>query len=510
MQNKYKILTTLVTVFFILFLFLILRHYLTYSFIFLDDANGNVYCTLVKWKEIFRTNEFSLCFSPVLGRIFGAILPYKLDLHPSYFKSIYFSYIEAFIFIAFIFLFSKFISKKNNLEMPLYLLLSASAIFFFIQNQPLTVFIYDGFFRMIIPVILWLIFLFSAINNIKNDNNKISIIACLVVFLCSISNELTCLSLFTGLFILSVVKIIQLKKFPLNYITYLTVSILGILLLIKTNAFYRKSPDLMFDLTLINTVIGQFAEYLKDFVKYVFLKHIWAYLFLIFQIVFINIKLPQNTYKNRLLTLNISLLSGILLFFLSLIVIGKTHYIEGEYWLVHDDLHLMYSIMLCAFNLTFLNVIIRENLLEKYIISVFLLCISVFFIYKNILFYNSFLKSFIIPERIKYYTVEKMVRLADLKNKTAYLPDKYMEDTTMWPLFDSPEEQKTKRNNKNSRYIEYLNQFEKNQKINAEIIFTDENTVDKEFADNGGIITEEELHNIDFNKLTDKKFILNN
>jgi hypothetical protein len=483
---------------------------LTYSFIFLDDANGNVYCTLVKWKEIFRTNEFSLCFSPVLGRIFGAILPYKLDLHPSYFKSIYFSYIEAFIFIAFIFLFSKFISKKNNLEMPLYLLLSASAIFFFIQNQPFTLFVYDGFFRMIVPVILWCIFFLTFINDIRNNNDKVNIITCFVIFLCTVSNEFTAISLVSTLFLWLLVQIMLYKKISYRNIVYFIVSLIGILILIKINAFYRKSPGLTVDLNFISILIKQVPQYFVSFVKYIFIKHIFAYILLISQIIFINIKLPKNTYKNQLITFNSCLLTGILIFFSSLIILGKTHYTEGNFWLIHDDLHLIYSIMLCAFNLSFLEIIISENLIKKYVAEFVLICFSAFFIYKNIIFYDAFLKSVIIPERRNYYTAEKMVRLADLKNKTAYLPDKYMEDTTMWPLFDSPEEQKTKRNNKNSRYIEYLNQFEKNQKINAEIIFTDENTVDKEFADNGGIITEEELHNIDFNKLTDKKFILNN
>jgi hypothetical protein len=257
------------------------------------------------------------------------------------------------------------------------------------------------------------------------------------------------------------------------------------------------------------TLIKQIPEYFMDFTKYIFIKHIWAYLFFIFQIIFINIKLPRNTYKDKLITLNICLLAGILFFFSSLIALGKTHYTEGNFWLVHDDLHLMYSIMLCALNLSLLDIIISENLVKKYITEIILVSFSAFFIYKNIVFYNYFINSFIIPQRTAYYKAEKIVRLADLKNTVSYLPDTYMEDSFLWPFFDSPEEQQTKKINYNSRYFEYLNQFIKNKKINAKIIYTNEDTADKEFANNGGIITEDELKKIDFNKLSDKSFILN-
>lgn len=173
MQNKYNILTISVTGCFLLFLFLILRYYLSYSFIFLDDANSNFYCTLVEWKDIFRVNEFCLCLSPILGRLFGAMLPYELNMHPSSFKSIYFSYIEAFLLIAFVILIAKLFNKKNGYELPVSILFSASALLFYIQNQPLTLIVYDVLFRMLLPVFLWCVFFLSLINDIKNNKNNI-------------------------------------------------------------------------------------------------------------------------------------------------------------------------------------------------------------------------------------------------------------------------------------------------------------------------------------------------
>ena len=60
----------------------------------------------------------------------------------------------------------------------------------------------------------------------------------------------------------------------------------------------------------------------------------------------------------------------------------------------------------------------------------------------------------------------------------------------------------------NNPYINFLNNIGEN--ITQKIIFTDKETVEKEFTSWGGVFSEEELENTKFNKLLDDNFILNN
>ena len=273
--------------------------------------------------------------------------------------------------------------------------------------------------------------------------------------------------------------------------------------------FTRKNSDMSIDLQFFIILIKQIPDFILPYIKYTFINHILGYILFFSQIIFLRYKLPTDIYKNKVTTLSICFIIGILCFFFSLIALGKTHYSADGYWVVHEDLHMMYSFILTAMNFALLNIIIEHEFFKKYVFYSALIISSVFLIYKNCLFYSDFIKNQIDMYRVKTYKSEKIIRLANLHNKTAYLNQNYFEEPYLWGLFYSFENRESNILYTFSPYIEYLNQFKNSKIINNGWIFTDEEKVITAFEENGGIFSEEELNKTNFNNLLDEKFLLN-
>ncbi|MBQ8886190.1 MAG: hypothetical protein IJY61_00625 [Candidatus Gastranaerophilales bacterium] len=231
------------------------------------------------------------------------------------------------------------------------------------------------------------------------------------------------------------------------------------------------------------------------------------YIILFVQIAILIFKVKKDKNIKKTIKIILCYLFGILAFFCMLIGLGKIF--DGDYGVTHKDLYVMYSMILCSFNLALLNLIIRYNLIKDLFIGIIMIISSIYLVKNNFFYYKDTIKFVMKPWMIEVYKAEKIIRLANLKQKTIFLDKKLFDDSYNWALFQEFNEREENTLYKESPYITYLNQFEKENKIIQCFIFTDTETVKKEFSKNGGLFTEEELNNIDFNRLKDKNFVLN-
>ncbi|MBQ9246058.1 hypothetical protein IJ182_07320 [bacterium] len=125
------------------------------------------------------------------------------------------------------------------------------------------------------------------------------------------------------------------------------------------------------------------------------------------------------------------------------------------------------------------------------------------------MFYTNKIKNEIEIWKLNTYKGEKIIRLANIYNKTAYLDKEYFEDSYMWGFFNTFSDREINKVYNHSPYIEFLNQFNNSKKIENDWIFTDTEKVNSEFEQNGGIFSENELKNINFNNLLNENFLLN-
>ncbi len=491
----------------LVFLFFVLVNLFCYSFIFADDTE--LYCN--SFKELFVSPSNGLFISSILCKLFAVFIPLHLDIHPSFFKSNYFCYIEAFIFLLFIFIWNSllFLNKKFNWLYSISFLFLLSTLFLFIEQQPfLLLFTYEGLFRMLLPSFLFIVLFYLFILNIEKKNFIVYSFIYILFFLCSISNEFICILTFCGVsayFILSY-KNVKFNKELSLYIFLILISFLCISILFKTGAFTRKTTSSI-DINYLKSMFGEILPFSISYFKYVIWDHMLFYGLLIFQSFILLIKYGNYKDVKETIKFIICFILGALIFFYMLIGLGKTHYFEGQYWVVHYDLHVMFNIILCAFNLSLLSLLLKYKLINDFIIG-FLFSIFTFYFGFNIYDYYSNLRNEMKQWMVDIYKNEKAIRLANMKNEIIVFDEELYKDNYNWGLFYSINDKEKNKLYPKSTYIIFLNQFEKENKINQYFMFSSKESFENAYKDNGGIFSEEELMDINFNKLKDRNFIM--
>lgn len=510
MFDKQKVFNSSILFLVLILEFLIFVYLFSNSFISVDDVD--LRCNSL--KDIFISPTLGLFPSSILGKLFGVFIPYTLNMHPSFFMSNCFCYIEAVIVLFFIFILNNvlFINKKLNFFYIIsFVFLSSFLLFVSQERAHLFLYVYEGFFRMLMPSFVFVLLFYTNLKNINENSISKNLSLFLLTFLSCIWNELICITVTIGsilFFLFSIKEIKSEKNFIIRFLPII-ISLCSCFLLIKMEVFVRHSENPI-NLEHIIQTIKLIPDFSIKYIYHIFFKHIFMYIILFSQIAILIFKFKENENVRETIKIIICYLFGILTFFFMLIGLGKTHYIEGEYWIVHYDLHAIYNIVLCSFNLALLNLVIRYNLIKELFIGIMLFISSIYFIKSDYIFYKDIIKNMLNPRAIEVYKAEKIMRLASYKQKIIYLDKKLLEEPGNWALF--PHFFGTEENvlYTESPYIIYLNQFENENKINQSYMFTDIETVENEFRKNGGVFTEEELENIDFNRLRDKNFVLNN
>lgn len=477
---------------------IIIKNITMNSFILGEDAS----LIMISLKDWIKHPNSCNYISSSIDILLGAILPKLLDFHPSYFIGKYSAYILAPIIILFAFILNSFLFQniKKNYFYLISFILILTIIFKFIQFNPFIIFQYECFNRVFIPTTLWIILIRILVENTKN---KLKIyyflIPCLTLFVC-LSKEPMCISTLVALFLYSIILFFdkeEKKTFKIVFISFI-ISTIDFLILLKIGAFLRKIPiETTINIKYIIDSMQNVSVFMSEYFKNLFFKHTIAYILFISQLLILLPKIKQDKNIKHSLYIICSFLFGIYTFFLFLIGIGKMPS-SDEYWINHDDLQFIYSLLLFTFNLILLNFLIRYNLCKKYIISIIFCIISIALTFKNYHFYKIVLADIIKLKNITY-KAEKILRLASINNKTAYLDQEILNWQYLFPFFVNEK-----------LYIKFINQFEDDKnKIKCDFIFVDKYIAQKEFENNGGNFTKEELENINFNNLLHNQFIYN-
>lgn len=500
MSFRKSIFNFLIFSFVVIIAFLLLSDYFRYSFIISDDA-----MTLCSSFSDLFSEPFGFWVSSFFIKLFSIILPQTLNIHPSAFKAYYFSYLEAVIILFFVFILnSMFLYKKrlNFLYIAGFVFLFFLLFFFIREVSILWLFTYDGFFRMMMPCFFFAGLLSLNIKKIDNPEVKERFFIYPLTFLCCIANEPICITVTTGSFLYFLFSLKEgNEKFIIKLMPVL-ISMAGFIVLIKAGTFVRTS-DTLPDLNLFLETLKLIPDFSRQYVYHIFYKHIILYVLLFLQTGVLFFCEKENEQIKKKIKLVFCYLFGLLMFYYMLIGLGNGYH--EQYYLVHLDLHVILNLILFSFNLVLLNLIISYKHIKDWIMCVILLIFSLFFAYFDYnVYYKWLLAGEIKPSRIEAYKAEKAIRIFNKKEETIIFSKRMWDYTFLWSFYctDCFEENVLYND---SYFFEFLNQVEPGNITNRTYIFADEETFTKKMAENGGAFEEEELVNIDFNRLKNLK-----
>ncbi len=334
-----------------------------------------------------------------------------------------------------------------------------------------------------------------------------------ITFLCAMSHEMICVCTLTGIllfFVSSILSRVKTKKQLTVIFLALLCTFLGLYVLLKAGAFFRKTPNLEFNQIFLLNIVHSLPSFCIEYLKYVFLNHIFQFILIISQIIYIK----KNNNDNDVVKLISAFIFGFLIFFFLLIALGKTYYDGHSYWVIHYDMHVMTDLIFLSFNMALLNIILTKfkfsyNINKAiFVIIVAFILLSIFFIIRNNIFYNDVINKFFKPLKSDAYKTEKILRLANLKGKIAYLDKELLENPHHHGFFADFNDRKINHLYFFSNFIIYYNKFD--AKLTHGFIFTNKEKVDEEFKNNHGVFTTEELKDIKFTRLLDNDFVMNN
>ncbi len=501
--------------FIVVALFFLFRYIFSFSFIFHDDL---WYAILDDNNNVFFKSENGNHIASFLNRLFGSYIPLKIGMHPSAFKREYFSYIQSGIFLIFIYFFSKllFIKRRKNYMFPLCFLFSAAVFFLCFTANPYLFFNYDGIFRVTMPVFLFSVFMYYFLKSLEDNTIKNKILVSTFCLLCCITSETLSIAIPTGTILYILISLIRKRKIPNPYILTLILSICGVLILVLTGTYTRKSSEINY----FADIIVNLKDFSVDYIKYVFANHIIEFFLIILQSVVLIIKLPDKRIVKEYTSTIYCFLFGILFFFASLIVLGQTFVWADDgdtFWVAHQDLKALLSSLLWIFNFVLLNLILRFNLIKENILAIFMAIVLIIMSLYNVKIYKYYIFDDLFYKRMSFYKVEKAIRLAELQNRPAILDKEIINSSTYFynsfirtagvvyndtKLSDDMENIVIKV----VPFCEFYSHF--GLECSHGIIFADKKTADKDYKDNGGIYSINEIRNPDFEKLKDNDFVL--
>ena len=394
---------------------------------------------------------------------------------------------EAVIILVFSIFLTGFIKERKEkgiIENIFYLsmlIFTFSAVMYIIQKQSFMLFVYDGLFRMFFSVFLLLIFFFLLIKSIEpipsnipkkliNKNGKFLFALPVMASFCALSNEFISITIVIAMLFYSITAWrLSRIKFIMGILCFIA-SLAGMFILIYMGTFTRKTGEV--SILYYISELKSIFPFVIYYIKYVVINHSLAYSFLLIQYLIINKKIKNDEYSVSVQSIIKNFLIGNLIFFCLLIFLGETHY-SGQYWIVHDDLHVMYSLMLFAYNLALFKVILKNQKINFILAGIVTIIVSIFLSVQNYIYYKNFMENIKIL-RVETYKAEKIIRLANLKNKTAYLDKSILKQPYLWGLFGVLDKKETDTLYLNSPYKDYLNGLKNSRQIRNGYIYTDE------------------------------------
>lgn len=269
------------------------------------------------------------------------------------------------------------------------------------------------------------------------------------------------------------------------------------------DAFLRNSTE-SFDHSYFIQVVYLLPEFISTYFKEVLVNHKLLLFILLLQIIILKRSGLYNENKS-IINYLLCVLVSILIFFFSLIGLGKSHY-DGGFWTCHIELNITMNIILFTIALVFSKVIfqlLKEK--QKKHFGVFAASVVTFFVLYNIVAYKEICTDMYFLKKDMYIS-EKISRFAYKQNKVAVLSDELLDSKVMWPFYPVDDNLDFIPNvvaytiYNNSYFVRYLKYFE-HKEWNFYYKFVSEEEAMDEFAKSGGSFVNEELKELKFTKL---------
>jgi hypothetical protein len=421
--------------------------------------------------------------SNLIIKLTGGTIPFLLGIHPVIWIQTGGAFIKGIFYALFSFCIAKgmFFYKKINVFYPL----TALICYLLVQNylygryqNELYCSFYSFTFNMIFYFIFWQIFLKKY-----TENKPANFLFYIFSFFLGMTSEQNAVASLISLFLILIIELIKNKKLNTFVFKVFILSFLGFV-------FYLSNPIFIFDIKTkltagaLNSSKLQLNE-IYEGLKSVFLSDFTLYILLIVILFVIASKIYREEQERKYLLTILSMFIGGLIFYFLLIL--PKHEIENYLYIVHFDVILNIKILflciiLLEIGLLFKNISfnLKNNIIIFSVLFFILIAeLSVILILNpknDVIYYQN---RYLAERILAYYTYQNKIPV--VFSKLGYYADGY--------------------------YIRGL--YQTDFSINDRIIKDDLNEVYKIYLKDGGCpILEEEIKRADFQKLLNKKFIL--
>ncbi len=446
---------------------------------------------------------------------------------------------------------SLYISRKKDILMPFYVLL----IFFICLSYNLfefdNIYLFWSYpFQMIFYILTWkwIIEHFVEGKEEKLSKKNITLYSLTGIILGTTSFYLNIVSFFTVIFSTIFALVLKRKKENMlaqNIIKFgknLHIPILFFFLSFAITylnpipwkiSYAFKQVEATFE--FFKGILFSIPEFLNTYLNHIILHFVPVFLCIILLIIAVYFLTPDKEKFKRLLFIISTIALSIFLFYFSLIIVGKTFYEQGKFWLNHQSVYNLYKITLLFLTLclfSYLINLINNSKKSKIIANISLILIlSIMLINDNKLIdtINYTFKeqpSISKNNRQAIYLIDKLCIFYYLKDEPAKLPINSV--LNMWTRIlifpfkdlieiygDEPSVEK-----KYNEFLEYTNQLIENRTVIKDsiylntylkqvyginydkgyILMSDDDAMD-EFKKEGGIINSKEIEKGNFQKL---------
>ncbi len=532
-NNRFYILMLIISLIFIRVIVYLSRN----CTLFGDDLSYGLYST-----GIFDTlNPFSevsafkvhgggyLCL--FLTNFVNFHLPYMFNIHPNDFISAPHGVIKG-IFYCLILLsvvnFSQIFKKSKLIYCLFYIFIFLYSVSLIINLNSFIISTNHAFYRYFFPLMFFsffwsFIYKHIIFSNIKQNNFKL-FLASVCAFIIGTSVEIlffssAFLAMFIILYNLICRKFSKSNLFNLNKNFYIPVIVLfsGVIAYTFSSGF-KSVIDVrgMHEGALNLTHLKEFC--IIFFNTYIIPDIIIWIIFITVIIFSFYLGLRKNNLKKIIFPL-IMLISVFSVMF-SLVLCGKTYYDEGEFWLAHPNIHVLYNVlilypllMLYSFCSRYFNLLKKDKKYLKTSIIILLILFSVYKIFnitENIPYsycYND--TGLMAAAKKNNYIAEKIFRFYYLRNKKPYLPSDLntMGESNiryaLWYRYCNENDNCCDNSIFNANY--YIRLYKNENAKVQQYCFIDDGY--DEFYAQGGFFEKEELNNIKFQNLYEKDFI---
>ena len=375
-SNKLSKLFSFETIYWFL-LFALLLYLFCGNILSVDDI---YYSFLADAKITLHREYFYGTWLMPLQNLLMYYLPYKLGINIQDWAQYFGAFLESsFIFILFWYYSKFFESAKVSKKMNLFLTSISFMLLFFLLNllNFKDILIYSGFFRFVVPSVLlvvWCYYLYKIFKS-QSFGTVGFIVFLLFSVLTASSSEVAGFMCIIFSFVLLVYSLMNKKECGKKLMVISAVLVLGLLILLLTKGFQAHfSGKIQNNILSFETVAVNFLPYLKACLKKLF--PINGFLFVLLCILMFLNKRVENSKDEMIFSL--SLFSAIVVFALSLVILGKTHY-SGGYWIEHTDIYVfMYILYIVLIDVLLINILNQKS--KKILLVCFFALLPLFFV----------------------------------------------------------------------------------------------------------------------------------